>query len=118
MNDLKAEIADLEDHLKFTKERLRESQIEVTELKRQNHQQNMIIKRYKKMVAEMNTNTSSNAFLLKGEGNNASQSDMLSSNRKQAKGSHQMIQKMSSVRQSLNRSKSNSERHEFEYDRK
>ncbi len=37
MNDLKAEIADLEDHLKFTKEKLRETQIEMTELKRSNH---------------------------------------------------------------------------------
>ena len=78
VNDLKAEIADIEDHLKFTKEKLRESELEVTELKRQNHQQNMIIKRYKKMVAEINSNggTGSHPFLQKGDGNNVSHSDM------------------------------------------
>jgi predicted RNase H-like nuclease (RuvC/YqgF family) len=76
VNDLKAEIADLEDHLKFTKEKLRETEIEMTELKRSNHQQSMIINRYKKMVAEMNSSNSSHAFLQKGEGNNASMSDV------------------------------------------
>jgi len=43
----------------------------------------MIINRYKKMVSEMNSNNSSHAFLQKGEGNNASMSDVNAlSNRK------------------------------------
>jgi hypothetical protein len=48
----------------------------MTDLKRSNHQQSMIINRYKKMVAEMNSSNSSRAFLQKGEGNNASMSDV------------------------------------------
>lgn len=46
----------------------------------------MIINRYKKMISEMNSNNSSHAFLQKGEGINASKSDVNAiSYRKQTK---------------------------------
>ena len=54
VNDLQRDLESVESRAQSHKERFVEAQMDVTSLKRQNAQYQMIMKRYKKLVAELN----------------------------------------------------------------